>query len=234
MHSARIKSTKQWSFLPSSFLCKHYYSRFFTRIPEPTWSIRDLPLHRQEQEEQDSSFPSRTAAAVVQDVELDTLAKRCLIDLDHLSNHEREEFKIELGNIMKCISLVSRQDTATSHTTTTISTTTDAGSADANEQVKESSDDSVIRQILATEEEMYDLPRGFLDKNCPVRNEIAELQAWERNGVREESEYIFNHLSSKLVRVKQNKGGTYVDGDDDGDDECDVYFMLEEKEQQER
>lgn len=219
-----------------------------TLIPKPTWSIRDLPLHRQQQEHDHNGFTS--APIAVQDVELETLAKRCLIDLDHLSSNEREDLKVKLGNIMKCISLVSRprQQGTTTIDTSHRSSISTANGGDAKATISSENNGEVVSTYImtdaaaATEEEMYDLPRGFLDQNFPVtvRNEIAELQAWEmKGGVKEESEYVFEHYLAirKMVRVKQSKndGQDIKDNDNNNDDDDDDhtyenFFVMEERE----
>ena len=58
-----------------------------------------------------------------------------------------------------------------------------------------------------TEEEMYDLPRGFDERSCPTRNEATELNAWEKDGVKEDANYILQQLKEKTVRVKTNESG---------------------------
>jgi hypothetical protein len=242
----------QSKILKRRWYCQQDMSRSLcTLIPEPTWSIRDLPLHRQQQEHDHNGFTSTPVA--VQDVELETLAKRCLIDLDHLSSNEREDLKVELGNIMKCISLVSRhqqQGTTTIDTShrSSSSSTVNGGDAKATKSSEKNGNvDSTYSMTAAaataataTEEEMYDLPRGFLDQNCPVtvRNEIAELQAWEmKGGVKEESEYVFEQYLaiSKMVREKQSKNGgqdIIKDNDNNNDDDhtYENFFVMEERE----
>lgn len=121
------------------------------------------------------------------DEELETLANRCLIDLQHMTVGEKDQLRIEVGNIMKCISLVSEPSSNT---------------------LRETAAGRLGTKNSCTEEEMYDLPRGFMELNCPVRNETAESQAWEVNGIREEAEYIFSSLTNKTTKV-QNESGQY-------------------------
>jgi len=68
-----------------------------SRIPLSTWSLRDLNLKSQKSSQQQK---------IIEDEELDTLAQRCLLDVQNLSNDQRNELKLELGNMMRCISLV--------------------------------------------------------------------------------------------------------------------------------
>ena len=58
-----------------------------------------------------------------------------------------------------------------------------------------------------TEVEMYDLPRGFDERSCPTRNEAAELNAWKKDGVKEDANYILQQLKEKTVRVRTNESG---------------------------
>jgi len=69
-------------------------------VPPPTWSMNDLHLEATPGQEQPT----------IRDDELDILAQRCLIDVQQLSEQERNELKIGVGKIMKCISLVCETD----------------------------------------------------------------------------------------------------------------------------
>jgi len=132
--------------------------RCYTKIPEPTWSLNDLNL------------TSKSNQPIMNDKELDTLAQRCLLDVQSLSQEERHELKLELGNIMRCISLVCE---------TTL--------------------------VASTEEDLYDLPRGFDERSCPVRGEEMELNSWSE-GVKKESEHVMVNLEHKTVRMKNEYG----------------------------
>eukprot|EP00558_Chaetoceros_sp_UNC1202_P007043 CAMPEP_0197241552 /NCGR_PEP_ID=MMETSP1429-20130617/7552_1 /TAXON_ID=49237 /ORGANISM="Chaetoceros sp., Strain UNC1202" /LENGTH=215 /DNA_ID=CAMNT_0042701405 /DNA_START=170 /DNA_END=817 /DNA_ORIENTATION=+ len=125
------------------------------------------------------------------DEELDALAQRCCLNVKNLPPSERDHLKAELSNIMKCLTLVCETNLQQGITTT------------------------------MTEEEMYDLPRGFHDtgrtcndddeivpsRSCPVRNKDAELNSWE-GGVREESRMIMDQLKlgGKVTVVKNERG----------------------------
>lgn len=88
------------------------------QLPDPTWSIRDLELSKQH--------------APISDTELQTLAKRALLDLTHLENNNdnsnidgdnamkmRQQLRQDLGNMMHMIEQVrsfdfdNQDDTAT-------------------------------------------------------------------------------------------------------------------------
>lgn len=62
------------------------------RLPEPTWSVHDLELSKQ--------HPPISA------VELEKLAKRALLDLNHLDESTRNELRQDLGNMMHMIEQV--------------------------------------------------------------------------------------------------------------------------------
>mmetsp|Transcript_15972 Transcript_15972/g.30119 ORF Transcript_15972/g.30119 Transcript_15972/m.30119 type:complete len:244 (+) Transcript_15972:87-818(+) len=237
MRTARIKFTKRCI---QACRLNYRYPAFSSYIPKPTWSIRELPLERndhgpgQESLQQQQQQRPDIATPVIQDVELDILAKRCLLDLDHLSKIEREELKVELGNIMTCISLVSRQGTPTVGASSV--SAVDSCISTATRDNNDSDDDSGHHVGIlhnATEEEMYDLPRGFLDKNCPVRNEIAELKAWEMSGDKEDSEFIFKHLSSSKMVTTATVGTKQIkENGTNNDNQHDNYFVIDEIEPQ--
>ena len=124
----------------------------------------------------------------IPDEELDILAQRCMIDVQQLSEQERSELRVEVGKIMKCISLV----------------------CDANIAIESSSSSSSssVSSSFLTEEEMYDSPRGFRERSCPVRNEISELNAWTKDdGVRDDARYVLQQLekNGKTLRVKTSE-----------------------------
>lgn len=64
-----------------------------------------------------------------------------------------------------------------------------------------------------SEKEIYDVPRGFDKRYCPVRTKESELNAWS-NGVKEESRDIIERLGDK----------TFVQANEDGEDE--VFFSI--------
>lgn len=64
-----------------------------------------------------------------------------------------------------------------------------------------------------SEEEIYDVPRGFDERNCPVRSKKTELNAWS-NGVKEESRDIIERLGDK----------TFIQVNEDGEEE--VFFSI--------
>ncbi len=138
-----------------------------SRIPPPTWSLRDLNL---------KSIQGRQQPTI-KDEELNTLAERCLLDVKNLTQSERDELKIELGNMMRCISLVSEKSAG--------------GGSTGEDQL--------------TEEEMYDLSRGFIGKSTPVRGNEEELGAWSKSGSHE-SDVILNKLKHKTVRIENDVG----------------------------
>ncbi|GFH45164.1 hypothetical protein CTEN210_01638 [Chaetoceros tenuissimus] len=142
--------------------------RCFSRIPAPTWSVEELNLNSSK----------NSSINVIQDDELNLLSQRCLIDLNHFSDEERQDLKNDLGKMMKCISLVCETDT------------------------KELS-----------EEEIYDVPRGFDETYCPVRDKESELNAWS-NGLKEESRDIIERLGDK----------TFIQANEDGEEE--IFFSI--------
>ena len=132
--------------------------RRYSKVPKPTWSINELNLQ------------SKSDRPTITDDELDVLAHRCLIDVKNLSDEKRMKLKLELGNIMRCISLVCESNLPE-----------------------------------RSEEEKYDLPRGFDSKSCFLRDEEEELRAW-KNRVQGESEWLLKKLDHKTVQIESETG----------------------------
>jgi Asp-tRNA(Asn)/Glu-tRNA(Gln) amidotransferase C subunit len=139
------------------------------KIPKPTWSIDDLDL----------TFQKEKPIAIT-DEELDRLAKKAVLNVSSLTSSERDDLKLQLSKIMKCISLVTQMD----HDT-----------------------DSVDDGILS-EKDMYDTPRGFGSTEfcTPVRNEEEELTAWSEY-TRKQSHCIMDQL--KEHKMVERNGETY-------------------------
>jgi hypothetical protein len=67
----------------------------------------------------------------------------------------------------------------------------------------------VKTDAYSTEEEMYDLPRGFCGRDTPVRGEREELQSWGPQGGQEEGKgtdlkRLLNQLDHKTVKIAAN------------------------------
>ena len=93
-----------------------------SKIPTATWSVAELSLTNSDNSE-----------SIISDEELQKLSKRCLIDTATMDDDERNKLKFELGNMMRCISLVSSYEP----------------------------DEPEIMNQEEFEEIMYDVPRGF-------------------------------------------------------------------------
>ena len=187
-------------------ICRSFSSRtrvrVRVRVPASTWSLQDLNLSQdpdpsctQKGTDQDATDPASVNVNVnvngmIRDEELNTLAQRCLLDVQTLSHEDRHDLKVELSKMMRCISLI--------------------GDVSSSSSFGNNSD-----------EEMYDIPRGF-DSNrpTPVRSEAEELGAWNgrRNGTsvsgsggcggKKEAEQLMKKLGQrhKTIQVKNDAG----------------------------
>lgn len=166
-----LKNQKFWNFIISKKQTRDQSKRWRSidsKIPSPTWSIKDLNLTRNNENDESN---------IISDEELSILSKRCLIDTASMDETERHRLKVELGNMMRCISMVTTFEF----------------------------DGGLDKEAL--EELMYDVPRGFSSKrSCPVRmDDTVDVNSWEEKGIMEETKYIVNHLKAqgKLVQNKE-------------------------------
>lgn len=139
--------------------------------------MKDLSLSR---ERKDNNEPP-----LITDGELEKLSKRCLISLSDMSDEDRYELKVELENMMQCISLVT--------------------------SYKPPEDSTLMQSQELMEELMYDKPRGFTSQQSfPMRNDNKEKDAihWRDGGPMEETNSILDHLKSEGKMVQSNNGGT--------------------------
>jgi hypothetical protein len=150
-----------------------------SKIPPPTWSLKDLSLTKSDTSTSNNSNNKHGEEKIISDGELQTLSERCLIDISTMGEDEHNNLKVELGNIMRCISLVTSFDPPNIHKL-------------ENQEEKE--------------EMMYDVPRGFSSsRSCPLRNDDGNgANAWRDEGVMEEATYILDHLKEegKMVQSK--------------------------------
>ncbi len=140
-----------------------------SRVPSPTWSIKELNLTGST--EHDNNVNNNI---IISDEELERLSKRCLISTSHMDEDERSKLKRELGNMMRCISLV---------------TSFEFGKDLSQEEL---------------EERMYDVPRGFSStRSSPLRkDDTDEMNTWRDEGKMEEAISLLEHLKeqSKLYQ----------------------------------
>jgi predicted Fe-S protein YdhL (DUF1289 family) len=140
------------------------------KIPKPTWSIDDLDLTFQKEK-----------PIVISDEELNHLAQKAVLNISSLSPSEKDDLKLQLSKIMKCISLVTQMN---------------------HDSFDMDTDDPTLN-----EKNMYDLPRGFGSAEfcTPVRDEEEELTAW-REYSKKQSHSIMNQLEkNKMVERKGEK-----------------------------
>ena len=140
-----------------------------SRVPSPTWSIKELNLTASTENDNNGNNN-----IIISDEELERLSKRCLISTSHMDEDERSKLKIELGNMMRCISLV---------------TSFEFGKDLSQEEL---------------EERMYDVPRGFSStRSSPLRkDDTDEMNTWRDEGKMEEAISLLEHLKeqSKLYQ----------------------------------
>jgi len=177
---------------------KYYVSSFrnyVSKLPPPTWSLHELTLLENRENEEsvlrrgETKLPSSES---ITEEELNLLSRRCLIDITSLCDHERNKLKIELQNIMRCVTLVTSFESPTKNT------------------IPSYNDDNELK-----EEMMYDIPRGFSSttRSCPVRlddvdvhlcddENKAEADACPNEGAMEGSTHILEKLkqTGKLVQ----------------------------------
>lgn len=134
-----------------------------SKIPSPTWSITELSLTNGDNGDNSDKLTCR-----ISDEELQKLSNRCLIDISTMDENERNKLKSELGNMMRCISLVSSYE----------------------------SDEPKIINQEELEEVMYDVPRGFSSTRFgPLRrDDTDETNEWFDGGAMEEANFILDHL----------------------------------------
>lgn len=146
-----------------------------SRVPSPTWSIKELNLTSSNDHDNNDNGNSNI---IISDEELERLSKRCLISTSYMDEDERRKLKIELGNMMRCISMV---------------TSFEFGKDLSQEEL---------------EERMYDVPRGFLfssTRSSPLRkDDTDEMNTWREEGKMEETMSLLEHLKeqSKLYQYK--------------------------------
>ena len=76
----------------------------------------------------------------------------------------------------------------------------------------------------STEEEMYDLPRGFCGRDTPVRGEREELRSWslqegQEDGGGMDLKRLLNQLDHKTVKIVANPAvGQGDEHDGNGED----------------
>jgi len=156
--------------------CNTIYKRYKTynsfKIPKPTWSIDDLDLTFQKEKPMEIS-----------DTELDRLAQKAMLNVSHLTANERDDLKLQLSKIMKCISLVTEM----------------------NDPIHTSSP-GVESDEAISEKDMYDAPRGFSSPEfcTPVRNEDEELSAWNESS-KKQSRTIMEHLKDEKMVVRNGE-----------------------------
>lgn len=164
--------------------CNKIYKRYKThnsfKIPKPTWSIDDLDLTFQKEKPKEIS-----------DAELDHLAQKAMLNVSHLTANERDDLKLQLSKIMKCISLVTEMNDYNNNTST----------LDVESDEIDISIDHTISEI-----DMYDTPRGFSSPEfcTPVRNEDEELLAWKEYS-KKQSHTIMEHLKDEKMVVRNGE-----------------------------
>lgn len=97
-----------------------------------------------------------------------------------MEEHELNKLKLELGNMMRCISLVTSYECH--------------GLGDFTQE--------------ELEEMMYDIPRGFSStRSCPLRrDDTDEVNAWRDRGKMKETNFILNHLKDQRKMVQDTEG----------------------------
>ena len=200
-------------------ICRSFSSRtrvrVRVRVPASTWSLQDLNLSQdpdpsctQKGTDQDAHTNLNTNANVatdpasvnahmnvnvngmIRDEELNTLAQRCLLDVQTLSHEDRHDLKVELSKMMRCISLIGD-----------VSSSSSFGNNSAEEMY------DIPRGFDS-------------NRPTPVRSEAEELGAWNgrRNGTsvsgsdgcggKKEAEQLMKKLGQrhKTIQVKNDAG----------------------------